>query len=248
MSNCSWFYNWCVSQPKEQTELDSQKQSNVKFTRAFKRNQFNKSRSYHPTTGNDFRHEVPKVKTNITINQYFNNKSIEEEKISKMINDSIKSIAKIIENSSKHKFEQKDDYCNPNSNKKIKGIKRKDLKNRPPRQKMRKWWSKNKKHKTESIVSIEEKKESLPDINLNVDDWQADIYDPFNTFLDAPVNKLNLTDPMICSKDVVKNQKLTMPRFSKVSHPRLTLSWDHKRMTLLKVGQIRKSLLNMAII
>ena len=46
----------------------------------------------------------PRVHTvNITINQYAENKAFEEEKLSRIINESIKSIAKIIESSSNEK-------------------------------------------------------------------------------------------------------------------------------------------------
>ena len=93
---------------------------------------------------------------NITINQYAESKPMEEEKLSKMIHESIKSIAKIIESSSKTK------------KRKIRK-KPRDLRSRPPRQKVNRIKSKNtKKNKTVSLDGNDENKETIPNLDLHI--------------------------------------------------------------------------------
>lgn len=219
--------------------------------------QINRAKSYQFTTnympnneypnGRDDRQhlysnrvDAPKVHTvNITINQYTDNKGLEEKKISKMINDSLKSIAKIIENSSK-------DHKEPNKPvrkelKKKKTLKRKDLKHRPPRRKANKL-SDNKKHKTLSPEEKEENKEVLQNLDLNVADWEAEVHDAFNTFLEAPINKLNLTEPKIDLKKANNKPVYRRDMLNVKPKPRMTLSLDPKFAANAKVQMIRDRL------
>mmetsp|Transcript_21982 Transcript_21982/g.19537 ORF Transcript_21982/g.19537 Transcript_21982/m.19537 type:complete len:129 (-) Transcript_21982:61-447(-) len=113
-----------------------------------------------------------------------------------MIHKSMKSIAKIMENSS-----------NSKNKKDIK--KAGDLKNRPPRQKFFKIKSKNtKKNKTVSLDGNEEEKGNLPNLDLNIE-FKDNIVNALNTFLDVPSNKLNLTQPNIDLKKIVKRSTIT---------------------------------------
>lgn len=101
-----------------------------------------------------------------------------------MIHDSIKSIAMIIESSK----EKKDRQDNKNIHKtKTRKVKKKDLKHRPPRKKVRKVVSENKKHKTVSFDEQEEQKDIMPNFDVNIGNWENDNYDAFNTFLEAPI-------------------------------------------------------------
>jgi hypothetical protein len=154
---------------------------------------------------------------NIVINQYGGDSKLEEEKINKMLNESIKSIAKIMENS----------QSNPNREKKIHKkvkIKARDLKDRPPRNKVRKVLSKTKKNKTVSLDSKEENKEKMDNLEIDLDNWEGDAKDAFNTFFDVPLKKLNLTEPRFNLKTKIhkisqKSQLLKQP-----PKPRLTVS------------------------
>ena len=157
-----------------------------------------------------------------------------------MINDSIKNIAKIIENSSKERNESRN--WSKVAKPRPKLSKQKDRVLKPPRHK-KKTNSKTKKNKTVSIEENEEKKEHLPEIDFDVGRIDEIEINEFHTFMEVANKKLNLTEPNLNLKKRAKHKEKFNNNLANTVHkPRMAYSWDKECLKNILIKRIRDRL------
>ena len=154
-----------------------------------------------------------------------------------MINDSFKNIAKIIENSSK---ENKNDNHRKIDRNKTKHTRFGGKDSKPPYYKY-KSAPIDKRNKTVSIDSKDEKKLNLPEVDFDIGWLEADNINKIHSFIEIPKRRLTFSDPLINSKQFIENNNGV--KYSKtISKPRMAYSWDKMTMNRILVGKIRDRL------
>ncbi|CAI2367155.1 unnamed protein product [Moneuplotes crassus] len=255
-ANCSCskalgFFSMCKQKPEEPELQRGQAQKSSKNMHRMTKSNTHHQRVYkyestgmpgyqniqHPVMSGrrEQRHSelmMPNVNTvNIVINQYANNRPIEEEKISKIIHNSIKSIAKIIESSS-------NDRKNPH-------LIKKDLSMRPPRLKVRKIKKVKKKstrkEKNFSVDGREEKKECNKDLDLNVE-LKENVADALNTIEENYKLKLNMSQPNIDIKGIIRKTDMKKDMRAASFKPEIKRLSDSLILKRIRIQNVREKL------